>query len=111
MQRGPAAAGQPAFGYIAVQHANEAEIEKHFGHLTAYAGDQGLHLIEVYVDRHVIPGNLLRPGLDVLMGELGEYKGARVLVPTAEHLSPAVGVRTAIVTHLSAPGADVVVSV
>ncbi|SNQ48967.1 conserved hypothetical protein [Frankia canadensis] len=99
-----------AFGYIATQDANETEIEEHLDHLTTYAQAHRLHLIEVYVDRRIIPGSLLRPGLEVLIRELKAYEGARVLVPTADHLSPAISVRTAIVAHLSALGAAVVVT-
>ncbi len=99
-----------AFGYIAVQHADEAEIEQHHDQLTSYAQDQGFHLVEIYVDRRIIPGSLLRPGLDVLITRLKEYDSAHVLVPTADHLSPATSVRTAILAHLSALGAVVVVT-
>lgn len=99
-----------AFGYIAVQHADEAEIEQFHDELMAYAKDHTLAIVEIYVDRRIIPGSLLRPGLDILISSLKEYDSARVLVPTADHLSPADSVRTAILAHLTALRAVVVVT-
>ncbi|CAO5183443.1 Resolvase/invertase-type recombinase catalytic domain-containing protein [Frankia sp. AiPs1] len=104
------AARPSAFGYIAVQHADETEIDEHLDQLTAYAEAEGFHLVEVYVDRRIIPGSLLRPALEVLITQLKQHEGARVLVPTPDHLSPAASVRTAILSHLHALGAAVVVT-
>ncbi|MCM3920615.1 recombinase family protein [Frankia sp. AiPs1] len=99
-----------AFGYIAVQHADEAEIEQFHDQLMAYAESHELVVIEIYVDRRIIPGSLLRPGFDSLVGELKRHSQSRVLVPTADHLSPAPSVRAAFLAVLTELGAALVVA-
>lgn len=102
--------GPAAFGYIAVQHADEVRIEQFHDQLMAYAEGHGLTVVEIYVDRRVLPGSLLRPGFDTLVGDLKRYSQARVLVPTADHLSPAPSVRAAFLAVLTELGATVVVA-
>ncbi len=103
-------AGPAAFGYIAVQHADEAEIEQFHDRIMACAEEHGLTIVEIYVDRRIIPGSLLRPGFDTLVGDLKRYSQSRVLVPTADHLSPAPSVRAAFLAVLTELGAALVVA-
>lgn len=102
---------EPAtFGYISVQHSDKVRIEQFHDQITAYAEGHDLTIVEIYVDRRVLPGSLLRPGFDTLVGDLKRCSQARVLVPTADHLSPAPSVRAAFLAVLTELGATVVVA-
>jgi len=50
------------YGYISLQHDDEDEVTALHDQLTAYAEAEGLALAEVYVDRNVMPGQIIRPG-------------------------------------------------
>jgi len=84
------------YGYISLQHDDEDEITALHDQLTAYAKDEGLALAEIYVDRNVMPGQIIRPGLTVLLDAVVRTDGCGVLTPTANHLSSSQAVRRAI---------------
>ncbi|WP_322750891.1 MULTISPECIES: recombinase family protein [unclassified Frankia] len=72
--------------------------------LTDHARTEGMSLAEVFVDRCVPPGRLVRPGLNVLLDTVLRT-GGDVLVLDADHLSSLPAVRRAIEVEIEVLGA------
>ncbi|ORT46781.1 hypothetical protein KBI5_23310 [Frankia sp. KB5] len=79
-----------------MQHDDEAEISRLHDAITVRAEAEGLALAEIYVDRNMPPGRLIRPGLTVLLERLRQHEGSWLVVPTLDHLSSWPVVRRAI---------------
>jgi hypothetical protein len=95
------------YGYISSEHADEAEIDRLHDQLTAHAQAEGLALAEIFVDRCMPPGRIVRPGLTVLLEAVMRAEAAGVLVISADHLSPLPAVRRAIEVEIEVLGARV----
>ncbi|MBL7499782.1 recombinase family protein [Frankia sp. CNm7] len=104
------AAPEPAkvvYGYISLEHADEAEIDRLHDQLARHARAEGLALAEVFVDRCVPPGRIVRPGLTVLLETVRRSEASGVLVMDVDHLSPLPAVRRAIEVEVETLGAQV----
>ncbi|ABD12249.1 hypothetical protein CcI156_05800 [Frankia sp. CcI156] len=95
------------YGYISSEHADEAEIDRLHDQLTAHAQAEGLALAEIFVDRSIPPGRIVRPGLTVLLEAVMRSEAAGVLVASLDHLSPLPAVRQAIEVEIEVLGARV----
>jgi len=100
-----------AFGYICVQHENEDEITALHDQVANYTSANHLNLVEVYVDRNVWPGQVIRPGLTVLLDAVVRSEGCVVVVPSAAHLSPEGAIRRAVEVEIQMLGARTVTCV
>jgi hypothetical protein len=98
------AARPTVYGYIALDHDDETEIERLFDQLTDHATAEGLELVEVYVERNTQPDLIIRPALSVLLAAVVRSAGCGVLVPTPAHISPIDSVRKAIETEVELSG-------
>ncbi|ABD10277.1 hypothetical protein CcI156_12590 [Frankia sp. CcI156] len=97
------------FGYIRLEDDDEAEEDRFHDLLVAHAVAEGLKLADVYVDRHMPPARIMRPGLTELLARLQRPPGSGVLVVTAEHLSTSPQVRKAIEVEIGNAGGAVLV--
>ncbi len=97
------------YGYISLQHDDEDETAALRDRLTVYAEAEGLALVEIYIDRNVRPGQIIRPGLTVLLDAVLRTEGCGVLVPTVNHLSPASAVRRAVEVEIELLGGRLMV--
>ncbi len=97
------------YGYISSEHADEAEIDRLYDQLTAHAQAEGLALAlaEIFVDRSIPPGRIVRPGLTVLLEAVMRSEACGVLVANLDHLSPLPAVRQAIEVEIEVLGARV----
>lgn len=93
------------YGYISSEHTDEAEIDRLHDQLTAHARAEGLALAEIFVDRCMPPGRIVRPGLTVLLEAVMRSEASGVLVVSADHLSPVPAVRRAIEVEIEVLGA------
>lgn len=96
------------YGYLSLDHDDEAEVTALHERLTAHARAEGLALAEVYVDRNIAPGRIVRPGLTVLLDAVMRTEGCAVLVVSPQHLSPMEPVRRAIEVEIQLLGASVI---
>ena len=94
------------YGYISTGHADEAEIERLHDQLTQHARAKGLTLAEIFVDRRMPPGRIIRPGLTVLLDAVIRSEAAGVLVADLDHLSSLPAVRRAIEVQIEILGAE-----
>ncbi|KJE21186.1 hypothetical protein FF36_04526 [Frankia torreyi] len=92
------------YGYIGVDHTDEAVIDRLHDQLADHAREEGMNLAEVFVDRCVPPGRLVRPGLSVLLDTVLRARGD-VLVIDVDHLSSLPAVRRAIEVEIEVLGA------
>jgi hypothetical protein len=100
-----------AYGYISLDGDDDRTIEVLSGQLVAHAAAEGLDLVEIQVDRNVMPARLMRPGLAALLGRLrGRTGRAVVLIPSRDHLSPWRPVRRVIEAELTRLGVAVQVA-
>ncbi|WP_462186620.1 MULTISPECIES: recombinase family protein [unclassified Frankia] len=99
---------QTIYGYICIEHADEAEIDRLDDQLTAHARAEGLALAEIFVDRCMPPGRIVRPGLTVLLEAVKRSEVAGVLVVSLDHLSPLPAVRQAIEVEIEGLGGRVI---
>jgi hypothetical protein len=94
------------YGYISSEHADEAEIDRLHDQLTQHASAEGLTLAEIFVDRSMPPGRIIRPGLTVLLDAVIRSEAAGVLVANLDHLSSLPAVRRAIEVQIEILGAE-----
>lgn|GEM_PF-3952016 len=100
-----------AYGYISVVDDDDQTIEALSGRLVAHAAAEGLDLVEIQVDRNVVPARLMRPGLSALLTRLrGRADRAVVLIPSRDHLSPWRPVRRVIEVELARLGVAIQVA-
>jgi hypothetical protein len=100
-----------AYGYISLVDDDERIIEILSGQLVAHAAAEGLDLVDIQVDRNVLPARLMRPGLTTLFTRLRTRAGrAVVLIPSRDHLSPWRPVRRVIEAELTRLGVAVQVA-
>ncbi|ADP78954.1 recombinase family protein [Pseudofrankia inefficax] len=92
------------YGYISVEHTDEAVIERLRTRLTEHARAVGMSLTEIFIDRCVPPGRVVRPGLNVLLDTILR-SGGDVLVIEVDHLSSLPAVRRAIEVEIEVLGA------
>ncbi len=97
------------FGYIRLEDDDEAEEDRLHDLLVAHAVAEGMALADVYVDRHMPPARIMRPGLTELLARLQRTEGSGVLVATADHLSTSLPVREAIGVEIGNAGGRVLV--
>lgn len=95
------------YGYISLEHADETQISRLHDQLTDHARAEGLALAEIFVDRCMPPGRIVRPGLTVLLDAIVRADGASVLVASLDHLSSLPAVRRAIEVQIEVLGAHV----
>ncbi len=99
-----------AYGYISLANDDDDEILKLHRKITDYAEIESYVLTEIYIDRNMPPGRLIRPGLTVLLDCLRQYEGCSVVVPTVDALSTWVAIRKAIEMEIQLLGAKMVVA-
>ncbi|KDA44536.1 recombinase family protein [Frankia sp. BMG5.23] len=97
------------FGYIRLEDDDEAEEDRLHDLLVAHAVTEGLALADVYVDRHIPPARIVRPGLTELLARLQRTEGSGVLVATVDHFSTHPSVREAIEVEIGNAGGTVLV--
>jgi DNA invertase Pin-like site-specific DNA recombinase len=95
------------YGYIRLDGDDHQEEDRLHDLLVAHAAAQGLALADVFVDRHMPPARIVRPGLTELLTKLGRNEGSGVLVANLDHLSPSLAVREAIAVEISSVGGQV----
>jgi len=95
------------YGYIRSEQGDESEIDRLHDQLTAHAQAEGLALAEIFVDRSIPPGRIVRPGLTVLLEAVMRSDASGVLVANLDHLSPLPAVRQAIEVEIEVLGARV----
>lgn len=95
------------YGYIRLNGDDRQEEDRLHDLLAAYAAAEGLALADVFVDRHMPPARIVRPGLTELLAKLGRREGGGVLVASLDHLSPSLPVRQAIVVEIGSAGGRV----
>ncbi|ESZ99805.1 hypothetical protein ThrDRAFT_04776 [Frankia casuarinae] len=62
----------------------------------------------MFVDRNMPPGQLIRPGLTLLLDAVRRADGAIVIVPDLYHLSSLIAARRAIEAEISEAGARLI---
>lgn len=92
------------YGYICLEDDDEPRVDRLHDHLTAHAAAEGWALAEVFVDRNMPPGRIVRPGLTVLLEVVGRTDGCAVLVASLEHLSSSTPIRQAIEVEITSAG-------
>ena len=75
------------FGYLRSTEVEPAKLVILEGELALHAGDQGLELLDVYLDMPCAGLLAQRDGFNLLMNALWRRDGAGVLVPAQSHLS------------------------
>ncbi|WP_322768784.1 recombinase family protein [Frankia sp. Cr1] len=68
------------FGYIRLEDGDGIEEDRLHDLLAAHATAEGLALADVFVDRHMPPARIVRPGLTELLAQLQRADGRAVLV-------------------------------
>lgn len=98
------------YGYIRLEDDDRDDENRLHDQLTAHAAAEGLALADVFVDRHMPPGRIVRPGLTELLARLRRTEGPAVLVTDLDHLSPSAPIRQAIESEISNAGGRVLAS-
>jgi len=92
------------YGYIRSEGDDRHEEDRVHDQLSGYAAAEGLGLSDVFVDRHMPPARLMRPGLTALLDAIRRTDGCTVLVASLDHLSSSVPVRQAIEAEITDAG-------
>jgi len=96
------------YGYIRLEDEDEAEVDRLHDLLSAHAAAGGQALADVFVDRSMPPGQLIRPGLTLLLDAVRGADAATVIVPDLDHLSSLLAARRAIEAEISEAGARLI---
>ncbi|MCM3884301.1 recombinase family protein [Frankia sp. R82] len=99
-----------AYGYLSLTGDDKQEISKLHRQVTVFADAESYTLAEVYVDRNMPPGRLIRPGLSVLLDCLRAREGCCVIVPTSDHLSTWAAIRKAIEMEIQLLGGTLLIA-
>lgn len=99
---------QTAYGYLSLEDDDETEVERLHNLVTAFARAEGMAISEIYVDRNMPSGRIVRPALTVLLDAVLRVEHSLVLVPTPDHLSNLPPIRRAIEVEIEGLGARVV---
>lgn len=96
-----------AIGYIRIEDEDEDAVATDHDRISVYCADEGLELLEIYVDRNTGDEHQERDALTILIDHVGTAEGAIVLVPSFDHLSSAPSTRMAFTTAIEQMGGHV----
>ncbi|WP_322760946.1 recombinase family protein [Frankia sp. Cr2] len=99
---------QTAYGYISLEDDDETEVERLHDLITAFARAEGMAIGEIYVDRNMPSGRIVRSALTMLLDAVLRVEHSLIVVPTPEHLSNLQPIRRAIEVEIEGLGARVV---
>ncbi|ABD11747.1 hypothetical protein ThrDRAFT_01163 [Frankia casuarinae] len=99
-----------AYGYFSLTAEDDDEVSRLNRQVKDYADAESYVLAEIYVDRNMPPGRLIRPALTTLLDCLRHDDRCSVIVPSADHISPWPLIRKAIAMEIQLLGAKLVVA-